>query len=327
MKAIIWTKYGSPDVLQLQEVEKPAPKSKEILIKVAAATVTAGDCEFRRIKFPFWIAVPLRAYVGFRKPTRITILGQEVAGVVEAIGSKVTKFKVGDPVFGGTEFNFGAYAEYVSLPEDGVLAIKPENMNFQEAATLTTGGLESLHFLGKAKIQAGETILINGAGGSIGTYGLQLAKHYGAEVTAVDHGDKLEMLRSIGADYVIDYTQEDFTKNGKTYDVIFDVVGKSHFSRSLKALNENGRYIIANPTLLKGLRGAIASARTDKQVILELNEQTVNGVQRLKELAEAGVLKSVIDRTFSLEQTSDAHRYVETGAKAGNVVIVVDDTL
>ena len=328
MKAIIWTKYGKPDVLQFGEVEKPTPKDNEVLVKIHAATVTAGDCEMRSLKFPFYLSFPMRLFIGFSKPTRITIPGMELAGEVEAVGKDVTRFKVGDHIFGSTGFNFGAYAEYVCLPEKqgdmtGPLAIKPANFSFEEAAAIPTGGLESLHFLRQANIQPGQKVLINGAGGSIGTFGIQLAKHYGAEVTAVDSTGKLEMMRAIGADQVVDYTQEDFTRRGETYDVIFDVIGKSPFSRSVRSLKENGYYLIANPRIPKMIRGAWTSGRTTKKVILATADPNVEDLNHLKELAEAGVIKTVIDKRYPLEQTAEAHRYVETGAKKGNVVISV----
>lgn len=323
MKAIVWTAYGSPDVLQLKEVEKPTPKDNEVLIRIYAATVTAGDCEARSLKFPIWLWLPMRLYVGLRKPKRITILGQELAGEIEAIGQNVKRFKEGDPIFAATGFGMSAYAEYKCLPEDGALAIKPANMSYEEAATVPIGGLEALHFLRKGNIQSGQKVLINGAGGSIGTLGVQLAKHFGAEVTAVDSAAKLEMLRSIGTDQVIDYTQEDFTQSSQTYDVIFDVVGKSPFSRSIRSLKENGYYMIANPSLSKKIRGAWISKRSSKRVLSDAADHKAEDLIFLKELIEAGKLKSVIDKCYPLEQTAEAHRYVETGQKAGNVVITV----
>jgi NADPH:quinone reductase-like Zn-dependent oxidoreductase len=328
MKAIVWTKYGSPEGLQLQEVEKPAPKGNEVRVKIQAATVTAGDCEMRSLQFPFYLALPIRLFAGLRKPTRIRILGMELAGDVDAVGKDVRRFKEGDPVFGMTGFGFGAYAEYICLPEepgdmDGPLALKPTTMSYEEAAAVPVGGLEALHFLRKANIQPGQKVLINGAGGSIGTFGIQLAKHYGAEVTAVDSTGKLDTMRSIGADRVIDYTQEDFTKHGETYDVIFDVVGQSPFARSMKSLNPNGIYLIANPRLPKMLRKLWASRMSNKTVILETSSPTTEDLEFLKDLIEAGTLKSVIDRRYPLEEVAEAHRYVETGQKKGSVVITV----
>jgi NADPH:quinone reductase-like Zn-dependent oxidoreductase len=268
LKAIVWIKYGPPDVLQLKEVEKPTPRNNEVLIKIYAATVTAGDCEVRSLKFPVWFRLPMRIYVGLRKPKRITILGQELAGEIEAVGREVTTFKKGDPVFAATFFRFGAYAEYVCLPETYPV-LKPANMTFEEAATIPTGGINGLHFLKRANVQAGQKVLINGAGGSIGTYAVQIAKSFGAEVTAVDSAEKLAMLRSIGADDIIDYTQEDFTRNGEIYDVIIDVVGKSSFSRSVRALEPNGRYVLGNPSISGMIRGRWTSMVSEKKVIFE----------------------------------------------------------
>jgi NADPH:quinone reductase-like Zn-dependent oxidoreductase len=326
MKAVIWTKYGSPDGLQFQEIEKPTPMDNQVLIKVHATTVTAGDCEMRALKFPIFLTLPIRLFVGLRKPKNVTILGQEFSGEVAGIGKQAKQFKVGDQVFGTAGFSIGTYAEYLCLPEEsdeGVLAIKPATMSFEEAAAVPTGGLEALHFLRKGRVRSGQKILINGAGGSIGTSGVQLAKHFGAEVTAVDRAEKLEMLRSIGADHVIDYTKEDFTRNGQIYDVIFDVVGKSPFSRSLKSLTEKGYYLIANPSLPKMVRGWWESMRSSKRVILEMTKQKTADLIYLRDLIEAGALKTVIDKKYPLEQTAEAHDYVETGHKKGNVVIII----
>lgn len=327
MKAIIWTKYGSPEGLQLQEVEKPSPKEKEVLVKVWATTVTAGDCEMRSLRLPVLLRLPMRVYNGLSKPRRIPILGQELAGEIESIGKDVTLFKQGDQVFGTTGFGFGAYAEYICLPEEskmGVLAIKPINMTYEEAAAVPTGGLEALHFLRKGNIQSGQKVLIIGAGGSIGTFAVQLARYFGAEVTGVDSRGKLDMLRSIGANHVIDYTQEDFTKNNETYDVIFDVMGKSSFSGSVRALNQNGRYLLGNAGLVQIVRGRWTSMRSIKKVIIGAAVQKTEDLLFLKELIEAGKLKSVVDRSYPLEQIADAHRYVDTGHKKGNVVITLE---
>src|SRR5438270_7454493 len=314
MKAIVWTKFGPPDVLQLKEVAKPAPKDHEVLIRIYATTVTAPDCDLRSLKFPIWRRLPLRIYLGLIRP-RNMIPGQELAGEVEAVGNGVTRFRKGDQVFGWTGFRLGAYAEYTCLPEAGVLAIKPSNMTYEEAAALPVGGLEAVHFMRKAHIQSGEKILILGAGGSIGTFAVQLAKYFGAEVTAVDSTGKLEMLRSIGVDQVIDYTQEDFTTNGETYDVIFDVVGKSSFPRSLRSLKPDGRYLLANPGLSQMVRGRWTSRRSSKQVIFGAASEKTEDLKFLKELIEARKIKPVIDRRYPLEQIAEAHRYVDTGHK------------
>ena len=321
MKAIVCTKYGPPDVLQLKEVERPTPKDNEVLVRVCAATVTAGDCELRGFKLPTWLWLPARMGFGFTGP-RKGILGQELAGEVEETGRDVGLFKKGDQVFACTGLGLGAYAEYKVLPEGGAMAIKPANMTYEEAAAVPIGGLEALHFIKKANIQFGQKILINGAGGSIGTFAVQLAKHYGAEVTGVDGAGKLDMLRSIGADRVIDYTKEDFTKSGETYDVIFDVVGKSPFSGSVRSLSQNGRYLLGNPGVSSMLRGRWTS-RGSKKVIFGAARQRTEDLVFLRELIEAGKIRSVIDRRYPLEQTAEAHRYVDTGQKKGNVVITV----
>lgn len=325
MKAIVWTGYGPPDVLQLREVAKPTPKSNELLIKIHATTVTTGDCEMRNLRFPYWIRLPMRAFIGLRKPTRITIPGTYLAGEVEAVGADVARFKAGDQIFGTTLFVFGAYAEYVCVPEKGAMAIKPASVSYEEAAPVGLGGLEALHFLRIAAVQPGERVLINGAGGSIGTYGIQIAKHFGAEVIAVDSGGKLEKLRGVGADQVIDYTQEDFTQNGQRYDVIFDVIGKSPFAASMRSLNPGGRYLIANPTgPLQFVRGKWASRQSDKKVLFEMTNPTAKDLAFLAELMEPGKLRTVIDKTYPLAEIPQAHRYVETGQKVGNVVVTIE---
>jgi len=328
MKAIVWTKYGPPDVLQLQEVDKPAPKEDEVLIRIFATTVYAGDCELRSLNLPRLMSLSMRVYVGLIRPTRITILGQELAGEIESIGQDVKLFKEGDQVFAHTGFGMGAYAEYICRPEEpegiaGVLVIKPANMTYEEAAAVPTGGLEALHFLRKGNIQSGEKVLINGAGGSIGTFAVQLAKYYGAEVTAVDSTGKLDMLRSIGADHVVDYTKEDFTQRGQIYDVIFDVVGKSSFSGSIRSLKQNGRYLLANPSQTQRVQGRRTSRRSSKKVIFGNVSYRPEDLIYLKELIEAGKIKAVIDRRYPLEQMVEAHRYVDKGHKKGNVVITV----
>jgi 2-desacetyl-2-hydroxyethyl bacteriochlorophyllide A dehydrogenase len=259
---------------------------------------------------------------GLRKP-RKKILGQELAGEIESVGKDVKLFRKGDQVFAATEMRFGAYAEYICLPSTYAMAIKPANMTYEEAAAVPTGGLNALHFLRKGNIQSGQKVLINGAGGSIGTFAVQLAKSFGAEVTGVDSTRKLDMLRSIGADQVIDYTEEDFTKSGETYDVIFDIVGKSSFSRSIRSLKKKGFYLLANLRLSQIVRGLWTSMTSSKKVITELASYRTEDLIFLKELIEAGKIKAVIDRRYPLEQMAEAHRYVDKGHKKGNVVITV----
>jgi NADPH:quinone reductase-like Zn-dependent oxidoreductase len=330
VKAVVWTNYGPPEVLQLQEVEKPTPKDHEVLIKIRATTVTSGDCEMRSLSGAVWYALAMRAYVGLLRPTRITILGMELAGEIEATGKDVTRFKAGDQVFGATGFvGTGTCAEYICLPEapeEGALAIKPANVSYEEAAAVPVGGLEALGFLRQGNIQRGQQVLVNGAGGTIGPFAVQLARYFGAKVTAVDSTEKLDLLRAIGADHVIDYTQEDFTLNGETYDLILDVVGKASFSGSARSLKQNGRYLIANPGLSQRIRGRWTSMTGSKTVIFGAAYPEREDLVFLKELVEAGKIKSVIDRCYPLEQTVEAHRYVETGNKTGNVVITIAPT-
>jgi len=322
MKAVVCTKYGPPEVLQLREVEKPTPRDNEVLIRIYATTVFAGDCELRSLKFPPMLQLLMRIGFGIRGP-RKKILGQELAGEIEAVGIDVKRFKKGDQVFGTPGFGLGAYAEYKCLPEEGTVAIKPANMTYEEAAAVPVGGLEALHYLRKGNIRSGQKVLINGAGGSIGTFAVQLARYFGAEVTGVDSTGKLDMLRSIGADQVIDYTKEDFTKSGETYDVIFDVVGKSSFSHSIQSLKENGIYLSANPGVSKMLRGSRTSKIGSKKAIFGGTIYRTEDLVFLKELIEAGNIKSVIDRRYPLSETAEAHRYVEKGHKKGHVVITV----
>jgi len=322
MKAIVCERYGPPDVLQLKEVEKPTPKGDEVLVRVRAATVTAGDCEIRRFKMPTWLWLLARIGFGFRGP-RKKILGQELAGEVESVGKDVKLFKKGDQVFALTGLHLGAYAEYDCLPEKGLMATKPTNMTYEEAAAVPLGGLHALHFLRRGNIRSGQKVLIVGAGGSIGTVAVQLAKSYGAEVTGVDTTRKLDALRSIGADHVIDYAKEDFTKRGETYDVIFDVVGKSSFSGCVRSLKEGGFYLLGNPGLTQQVRRLWTSRMSNKKVIGGSMSYKTEDLVMLRELIEAGKIRSVIDRRYPLEQIAEAHRYVDTGHKTGNVAITV----
>ena len=323
MKAIVCEYYGSPDALHLREVPKPIPKTHEVLIKVHATTVTMGDCEIRKFNIPALFWLPLRLIIGITKP-RKGIFGQELAGEVEAVGQGVTQFKKDDPVFAPTTMYLGAYAQYISLPQKYLTKFVPDNMTFDEAATIPTGGINGLHFIRKSNIQPGEKVLINGAGGSIGTYALQLAKSYGAVVTCVDSGIKLEMLRQLGADEVIDYAQTDFTGNDKKYDVIIDVIGKSSYSRSVKALKPRGRYVLGNPSLSGMLRGMTTSMASDKKIIFQIAAYKPENLMLVRDLIESKKLKPVIDKRYRLEEVAEAHRYVDAGLKAGNVVITVN---
>jgi NADPH:quinone reductase-like Zn-dependent oxidoreductase len=325
MKAVVLTRVGPPDVLQLQEVATPTPKDNEVLIRIRATTVTAGDSDLRGLHFPLAVRLPTHIYLRFIRP-RPVILGQELAGEIEAVGKAVTRFKPGDQVVGWTGFALGAYAEYTCLPETGVLALKPPTMTYEEAAPLAVGGLEAAYFMRRAHIQRGQTALIYGAGGTIGTYAIQLGKHFGADVAGVDSAGKLDMLRSIGADHVIDYTREDFTRNGETYDVIFDVIGKTAYSPSMRSLAPNGRFLMGNPRMSDRVRARWTSRSSGRTIIpwaARSASQHADDFRFLTELIEAGKLRTVIDRGYPLEQAAEAHRYVETGQKKGQVVITV----
>ena len=328
MKAIVYTEYGPPDVLQLKEVEKPTPEDNEVLIRVYATLVSFGQVIARDFTFSprdFWLPFLLwplaRIDFGIRKP-RHQILGSELAGEIESVGKDVKSFSQGDQVFGFSS-SHGANAEYVCLPEEGVLAIKPANMTYEEAAAVPHGALTALFFMRKANIQPGEKVLINSASGGIGQFAVQLAKYFGAKVTGVCSTTKLELVRSLGADEVIDYTREDFTKNGQTYDVIFDTARVTSFSRCKSSLKENGRYLLA----VFGMRELLQMLRTSimgsKKVICALAPIKKEDLNFLKELIEAAKIKTVIDRRYPLEQIAEAHSYVEKGHKKGYVVITL----
>jgi NADPH:quinone reductase-like Zn-dependent oxidoreductase len=327
MKVIVYEKYGPPGVLQFKDIEKPTPKDNEVLIKIYATTVHRGDSRMRSFTVPRGMWLMARIALGITGP-RKKILGMELAGEIEAIGKNVKRFRKGDQVFASTGFvRMGTCAEYICLPEEpeeGALALKPANMIYEEAAAVPTGGLEALSFLRKGNVKSGQKVLINGAGGTIGPFAVQLAKYFGAEVTAVDNTEKLGMLSSIGADHVIDYNREDFTESGETYDFILDLVGKSSFSGSIMLLSQNGCYLIANSNLSQMIRGRWTSMTTSKKVIFGAAYPKTEDLIYLKELIEERKLKSVIDRRYPLEKTAEAHRYVETVQKKGQVVITID---
>lgn len=317
MKAIVYNAYGPPGVLKLKEVEKPVPKDNEILIKIKATAVNSGDIRLRKAD-PFAV----RFFFGLTKPKK-NILGGVFSGEVETAGANTKEFKVGDLVFGSTGMNFGAYAAYTCLPETAVLALKPGNITHEEAAVIPFGGNTALFFLKKANIQKGQTVLINGASGAVGTAAVQLAKYFGARVTAVCSMANIDLVRSLGAGEVIDYTKNDFTKNGKTYDVVFDTVGRISCWDCVRSLNKTGTLILAASGLPGMLQGLWTSATTGKKVITGMISETIENMLFLKELIEQNKMKAVIDRTYSLEQVAEAHIYVEKGHKKGNVVITV----
>ena len=323
MKAVVYEKYGPPDVLELREVEKPTPKANEVLIRIYATTATKYDCWMRSCTAPTGFGLLMRIASGIRKPKK-PILGTTLAGEIEAVGKDVTLFRKGDQVFGYPGMSMGAYAEYICLPEDGALAIKPANMTYEQAAAVQQGALTALYFLRKAKIQSGQKILVFGASGGVGLFAVQLAKYFGTEVTGVCSTTKLELVKSVGADKVIDYTKEDFTKRGETYDIIFDTVGKSPFSGSIRSLKKEGIYLFTTYGLLRLFRILWHNRTSSKKAISGLLEETAEDLVFLRELIEAGKLKAVIDRRYPLEQAAEAHRYVESGHKKGNVVITVE---
>lgn len=322
MKAIVYERYGPPEVLQLKEVEKPTPKNNEILIKTHAATVTSGDWRVRSLNVPVGFGLIMRLVFGFSRPKQ-PILGSELAGVIESIGKDVRKFEVGDLVFAFSDTAMGCYAEYKCMAEDGAVVAKPSSLTFEEAAALSFGGTTALDFLRRGKLQSEERVLVNGASGAVGIAAVQLAKHFGAIVTGVCSTANIELVRSLGASHVVDYTQEDFTQNGETYDVIVDTVGTTPFSRSKASLKEGGRLLMVLAGLPDMLQAPWVSMTSSKQVIAGPATVRVEDLRFLAGLAEAGEFKPVIDRSYPFEQIVEAHRYVDTGRKKGNVVITL----
>lgn len=330
MKAVVYTEYGAPDVLHLKEVAKPTPKDNELLIKIYATPVNYGDVTARnfgnltprQFNMPLFLMLPARLMFGWTNP-KLQILGSEFAGEIEAVGSQVTRFKTGDHVFGYCGMSMGANAEYLCMSEKGSVALKPTNMSYVEAATLPYGGIMALNLLKKVNIQPGQKVLINGASGGIGAMAVQLAKYFGADVTGVCGTPRLEYVKMLGADHVIDYTKEDFTQNGETYDLIFDILGKSSFAWCKRSLTPKGIHLFASFKTKQLLQMFWTSMSGGQKVICGFASETVEDLDFIKELAEAGKIKAVIDRCFPLEQAAEAHRYVESGQKTGAVVITV----
>ena len=318
MKAIVYDQYGPPEVLQLKDVERPSPKDNEVLIRIHATAVNSGDVRLRKAD-PFAV----RFIFGLFRPKK-PILGVVFAGEIETVGKKVTRFKIGEPVYGASGMSLGAYAEYICLSENGVLAIKPQSLTYREAAAIPFGGTTALHFLKKAKIQSGQKVLIHGASGSVGTSAVQLAKYFGGEVTAVCSGSNVTMVKSLGADKVIDYTTEDFSKSGQSFDIIFDTAGKSDFSACIKSLKKKGVYLrVVHMSLSPVLRGLWTSIASSKKIIGGEITETAEDLIFFNGLIQSGQLKPVIDRTYALEDIVEAHRYVEKGHKKGNVVVTI----
>jgi NADPH:quinone reductase-like Zn-dependent oxidoreductase len=320
MKAVVLTRYGSPEMLQLQQVEKPTPGDHDVLIRIIASTVTLGDCEIRTLTLPWWTRFPVRLVTGFPQPKKF-IPGMEMSGVIEAVGKKVTEFKPGDAVFSSSGLAMGGNAEYICRPAKSPIALKPSGASFEEVATLPVGGINALHFLRKANIQPGQKVLIIGAGGSIGTYGVQIARLYGAEVTAVDCGAKLQMLQNIGAQQVIDYQKEDFASRSIKYDVIFDMIYDTSFSKCIGCLTETGIYLMANPSPAKMIRSVWVSLTTRKKAIFQFAAENTEDLTHLANHVATRRIRPVIDKRFSLDSLPQAHEYVEKNLKQGCVII------
>jgi NADPH:quinone reductase-like Zn-dependent oxidoreductase len=322
MKAVVYERYGSPDVLHLEEVEAPTPADDEILIRIRATTVSSADWRARSMEMPAGFGAMGRLFFGIRKP-RKPVLGTELAGDVVAVGTDVARFRVGESVFAFLGARFGCHAEYRCMPEDGPIAPKPANLSYEEAAALAFGGTTALDFFRRAKLERGEKVLVNGASGAVGTAAVQLGRHFGAEVTGVCSGPNAELVRSLGADHVIDYTRADFTENGERYDVIVDTVGTAPYARSKGSLSERGRLLVVLGGLGDMLRAPWVALRGKQRIIAGPASERVDDLRTLAELAEAGAFRPVIDSTYPLERIRDAHRRVDSGRKRGSVVVTV----
>jgi len=326
MKAVIWTNYGPPEVLQIQEVEKPTPKDNEVLIKVHSTTVETGDCELRRYRLHNWLYMLFRPYFGLFRPRLVKTLGQQLSGEIQDVGHGVTKFKIGDAIFAGVD-RMGAMAEYVCLPDNSAIATKPSKISFEEAAAIAVGGINALHFLRKAKIQPGQSVLIYGSTGAIGSFAVQIAKHFGAEVSAVCSSGKIELVKSLGADYIIDYTKQSLSELDQRFDVVFDTIGKSPYAESLGVLKPSGIYLLANPTLRQQLRSYWTQLTSKKRITCQLAHNSGEDLNYLKQLIEQDELKVIVDSCYPMERVIEAHRYVELGHKNGNVVVTISGDL
>lgn len=323
MKAIIYKHYGPPEVLQIDVVEKPVPLDDEVLIKIYAAEATKSDCEMRSFKFAVkWFWLPLRLAFGIIKPRR-EILGGYFSGEIESFGKDVSNFSLGEQVIGSAQLRMGSYSEYLCLPASYTIGPKPKNLSFAEAAAVPLGGFNALHYMRKANIKEGEKVLINGAGASIGTFAVQIAKVMGGEVTAVDSSIKEVMLRRIGADHFIDYDREDFTKSGQDYDVIFNMVAGTSFSGSVAVLRPGGRYLMANPRLSDMVRSVFTTFRTNKTVTFAFAQETEEELLTLKTMIEAGSIEPIVDQVYPMEQAAEAHRRVEGELRLGTIVIAM----
>jgi NADPH:quinone reductase-like Zn-dependent oxidoreductase len=323
MRAIVWTGYGPPDVLEPRDLPQPESDDGDVLIRIRAAAATMGDVELRSLALPAWVGLPIRIFLGYRRPKRRLIPGAYLAGEIESVGRAVTRWKPGDRVFGTTGFAFGAYAEYQVLPEGAALAPMPAGLSFEEAAAIPLGGLNAQHFLAKAELRPGERVLINGAAGSIGTFAIQLAKWAGAEVTGVDSTPKLDHMRAVGADHVIDYTREDLWARPERFHVVLDVVGRAPLGRFLGLMEPGGRFLMANPRPPQMLAGLWAKRTGDKRVVMQAASETAAGLRALAERIERGEIRPVVGRAFPLERAVEAHRHLESGEKVGEVVLTV----
>jgi NADPH:quinone reductase-like Zn-dependent oxidoreductase len=325
MKAVVYSKYGPPEVLRLAQVDKPVPRDNEVLIRVRAAEATKGDCELRSFRFPVkWFWLPLRIVFGITRPRR-KILGAYFAGEVVAVGSQVKRFAIGDPVYGASGFRFGCYGEYLALPESASIAAKPQGMSFEEAAAVPLGGLNALHFMRGAAIQEGESVLIHGAGGSIGTHAIQIAKSMGAVVTAVDKASKEAGLRRLGADQFIDYNKQRFEDKLASYDVVFNMVPSASYSACLRTLKPGGRLLSGNPSFSTMLRAPLTTWFTDKKVKFAFAKESTAELEDLRSMIEDGSVQSIVDTVYEMEQASEAHRRVEAEDRVGAIVLSMSD--